>query len=334
MTRRAARNGMPAFVKPQLATLVDAPPEGEDWIYETKFDGYRALAGIGDGRVTIWTRSGLDWTDKFASLVAPLGALPCRSALLDGEIAVRTDGRTDFSALQNALSTGAGRLIYCLFDLLHLDGEDLTREPLRDRKALLKALLSKRKDRALDRALVYSVHRSGGGEAAFRKACKDGLEGIIAKRAGDPYRSTRSLSWLKVKCGLEQEFVIIGWEPSDKATRPFSSILLAVREHGRLRYSGRVGTGFSDLRLDDLAALFARHARDSAPVPDIPRPIARNAHFIEPVLVAEIAFRGWTADGLVRQGSFKGLRGDKPARAVVRERPKPTAAVTRRKKRQ
>lgn len=327
MTRRAARNGMPAFVKPQLATLVDAPPEGEDWIYETKFDGYRALAGIGDGRVTIRTRSGLDWTQKFASLVAPLRALPCRSALLDGEITVRTDGRTDFSALQNALSTGAGRLVYYLFDLLHLDGEDLTREPLRDRKALLKALLSKRKDRVL----VYSAHRSGGGAAVFRKACKDGLEGIIAKRAGDPYRSTRSLSWLKVKCGLEQEFVIIGWEPSDKATRPFSSVLLAVREKGRLRYSGRVGTGFSDARLDDLAALFARHAHDGAPVPDIPRPIARNAHFIEPVLVAEIAFRGWTADGLVRQGSFKGVRGDKPARAVVRERPKPTAAVTRRK---
>jgi bifunctional non-homologous end joining protein LigD len=327
--KRSVTSERPAFVAPQLATLVDVPPEGDDWIYETKFDGYRALAGLGDGRVTIWTRSGLDWTEKFASLAAPLGALPCRSALLDGEITVRAQGRTDFGALQNALSTGQGRLTYYLFDLLHLDGEDLTPEPLRDRKALLKALLSKTKNRGL----VYSAHRAGGGDAAFRKACEDGLEGIIAKRADDPYRSARSLGWLKIKCGLEQEFVIIGWEPSDKAGRPFSSILLAVREKGRLRYSGRVGTGFSDTRLDELSLLFARHARESAPAPNIPRPIARHAHFIAPVLVAEIAFRGWTADGLVRQGSFKGLRGDKPARAVVREMPKATAAVTRRKRR-
>ncbi|MGE0063240.1 MAG: non-homologous end-joining DNA ligase [Xanthobacteraceae bacterium] len=325
MTRDA--DDLPSFVKPQLATLVDAAPEGDDWIYETKFDGYRALASIGDGRVRIWTRSGLDWTEKFASLVAPLGRLPCRSALLDGEITVRAHGRTDFGALQNALSAGKGRLTYYVFDLLQLNGEDLTREPLRDRKALLKALLSKGKKSP---ALIYSAHRSGAGAAAFRNACKRGLEGIIAKRAGDPYRSARTLSWLKVKCGLEQEFVVIGWEPSDKKGRPFSSILLAVREKGKLRYSGRVGTGFSAARLDDLAALFARHARDRAPVPDVPRAIARTARFVAPVLVAEIAFRGWTADGLVRQGSFKGLRGDKPARAVVRERPKATAQATRR----
>lgn len=325
MTRDA--DDLPSFVKPQLATLVDAAPEGDDWIYETKFDGYRALASIGDGRARIWTRSGLDWTEKFASLIAPLGRLPCRSALLDGEITVRAHGRTDFGALQNALSAGKGRLTYYVFDLLQLNGEDLTREPLRDRKALLKALLSKGKKSP---ALIYSAHRSGAGAAAFRNACKRGLEGIIAKRAGDPYRSARTLSWLKVKCGLEQEFVVIGWEPSDKKGRPFSSILLAVREKGKLRYSGRVGTGFSAARLDDLAALFARHARERAPVPDVPRAIARTAHFIAPVMVAEIAFRGWTADGLVRQGSFKGLRGDKPARAVVRERPKATAQATRR----
>jgi bifunctional non-homologous end joining protein LigD len=329
MTRGAA--AMPAFVKPQLATLVDAAPDGGDWVHETKFDGYRALAGIGGGNVRIWTRSGLDWTEKFAALVAPLGELPCRSALLDGEITVRAHGRTDFGALQNALSTGKGRLTYYIFDLLHFDGEDLRGEPLRDRKALLKALLS----RAKNRALVYSAHRAGSGATAFRNACRRGLEGIISKRADDPYRSARTLSWLKTKCGLEQEFVIIGWEPSDKAGRPFSSILLAVRERGRLRYSGRVGTGFSEARLDELAGIFARHARKTAPAPDIPPAIARNARFLDPKLFAEIAFRGWTGDGLVRQGSFKGLRGDKPARAVVRERPDSVTSAlrSRRKKR-
>ena len=233
-------------------------------------------------------------------------------------------GHTDFGALQDALSQGSGGFGFYIFDLLHLDGEELRRRPLRERKQKLKSLLARVKG-----PLVYSDHIDGGGEKVFAHACELKLEGIISKRADDPYVSGRSRSWLKTKCGEEQEFVIIGWRPSDKAGRPFRSILLAVREKGALRYAGRVGSGYTGARLDALSAEFKKHARKDAPVKDIPRTIARQARFLDPVLVAEVAFRGWTRDGLVRQGSFKGLRGDKPAREIVREKPMPRAAAVK-----
>jgi bifunctional non-homologous end joining protein LigD len=275
--------------------------------------------------VVIWTRSGLDWTDKFRALVEPLTELPCRSALLDGEVAVAdAESHTDFGALQNALSEGSGSFGYYLFDLLHLDGEDWRGKPLKERKARLAELLA---DVPKQGPLAYSDHLDGEGRKVFQHACDLRLEGIISKRADDRYHSGRTRSWLKIKCGMEQEFVIVGWRPSTKAGRPFSSLLLAVREGGELRYAGRVGTGYTEARLEELAAKFRKHERKTPPVSGVPRPIARHAHFLEPVLVAEIAFRGWTRDGLVRQGSFKGLRADKPARAIVREKPMPVTQV-------
>jgi len=263
----------------------------------------------------------LDWTEKFASLVEPLASLPCRAALLDGEIAVAdAEGHTDFGALQGALSEGSGGFGYYIFDLLHLDGEDLRARPLIERKEKLKSLLE-----GIRAPLLYSSHIESDGDLIFARACDLKLEGIISKKKNDRYRSGRTQSWLKIKCGMEQEFVIIGWRPSDKAGRPFSSLLLAVHEEGKLRYAGRVGTGYTGERLDELAREFKKHARGDPPVKDVPRAIVRHAHFVDPVLVAEISFRGWTKDGLVRQGSFKGLRADKPARQIVREKPMPKA---------
>jgi bifunctional non-homologous end joining protein LigD len=314
---------LPPFVAPQLATLIDAPPTGGDWVHEIKYDGYRALASLAGGSVVIRTRNGLDWTDRFRALVAPLAALPCDSALLDGEIAVAdSQGHTSFSALQVALSEGHDTFGYYIFDLLHLDGEDLRKRPLLERKKLLEQLFASKKG-----PLFYSSHVTGEGAQVFHHACDLKLEGIISKHAPDPYRSGRTKSWLKTKCGMEQEFVIVGWQPSDKAGRPFRSLLLAVREEGELRYVGRVGSGYTEARLDELAARFKKYARKDPPVKNVPRAIAKHARWLDPVLVAQVALRGWTHDGMVRQGSFKGLREDKPAAAIVREVPMKAQAV-------
>ncbi|MET0276721.1 MAG: DNA ligase D [Pseudorhodoplanes sp.] len=298
---------------------MDAPPQDGDWLHEIKYDGYRAITSVAGDKLAIRTRNGLDWTEKFQSLAPALQGLPCESALLDGEIAVADqEGHTDFGALQDALSGGKGRMAYYLFDLLELDGEDLRKRPLTERKAALKKLLGS----SGGGPLAYSDHVVGSADEIFANACKLKLEGIISKQADAPYRSGRSKSWLKSKCGFEQEFVIIGWRPSDKAARPFSSLLLAVREGDHYRYAGRVGSGYSGAGLDTLSQQFKSLARKTAPVTDVPQAIARHAHFVEPKLVAEIAFRGWTRDGLVRQGSFKGLRSDKPAAEIVMETPK------------
>jgi bifunctional non-homologous end joining protein LigD len=315
----------PGFAPPQLATLVDAVPAGNDWMHEIKFDGYRALVSVGGGEVRIFTRSGLDWTDKFQPLAKAIAALDLPPALIDGEItAPDADGNPSFSALQNELKRGHGaqksRMDFHAFDLLSLEGEDLTRLPNIERKERLEAVLA-------DAAPPIHVadHVIGAGEKLYQAMCKAGMEGIIAKRADAPYRGARTKSWVKVKCTRRQEFVIVGWSKSSARSRPFASLYLAQYEGRKLVYKGKVGTGFGAATLADLAATMQPLTRDD-PAVEIPRAEARGGTWIEPKLVAEIAFAEVTHEGRVRHASFLGLRGDKKAKDVTPEKPQPAPA--------
>nr|WP_210284093.1 DNA ligase D [Aureimonas phyllosphaerae] len=313
---------LPAFRPVQLALLTDAAPEGDDWLHEVKYDGYRVEIALGGGAVRFSTRNEQDWTTRFASLTDAALALPCRSALIDGEVvAFDADGRADFSTLQKALGDKSPLSCFC-FDLLELDGNDLSGAPLVERKALLKALL----EAGGDGALLYSEHVRGNGPSVFRGICEAGQEGLVSKRADAPYVGSRNGDWLKVKCTRRQEFVIGGWSPSAKPGRPFSSILVGVMEEGRLVYRGRVGSGFDAEALEDLAARFRASGTKASPFADLPRPVARNARFVRPNLVAEVDFAELTADRQVRHGVFKGLRADKPVDDVVDERAERPAA--------
>ena len=317
---------MPAFVAPELATLVDAPPDGEGWIFEMKFDGYRILLAAAGETVRLHTRNGHDWTARFPVIAKAAAGLGLDGALIDGEAVVLDGkGRSDFGALQRALKGEGGATSFFAFDLLAAGGKDLRKLPLVQRKARLKRLLG-RHGRA--GPIFFTDHVEENGAAMLRTLCARGFEGIIAKRAAAPYRSRRSRDWLKIKCGQQQEFVIVGWSASSRG-RPFSSLLLGLREGRRLHYAGRVGSGFGRTELGDLADRLVRLRRKTPPVEGtIPPAIRRGANWVEPRLVAEIAFAEFTRDGLVRQGRFLGLRQDKPAGAVVREKAVPVQETT------
>ena len=321
--RRRVAAKMPVFRDVQLATLVDSVPAGGDWIHEVKYDGYRALLAIAGGNAKAFTRSGQDWSDRFAPVVAAAAGIDTGSALIDGEVvALDADGRPSFQALQNALKEG-GALAYFAFDLLEQDGEDLTGLPNVERKRRLAALLGSGEAGAAG-VIRYAEHVAGAGEKLFDALCAKGYEGVVSKKADAPYRGRRTQAWLKTKCIRRQEFVIVGWSGSDKG-RAFRSLLLGTHEEGRLRYAGRVGTGFDARTLADVGAKLAKLARKTAAL-DVPRAVARGAHWVTPKLVAEIAFTEFTGDGVLRHPSFLGLREDKPAAEVVTETPKPVPA--------
>ncbi len=301
-TRRSAkqtgRTRMPPFQSPQLCTLVDTVPDGTEWIHEVKYDGYRALISTGGGKAKVFTRSGLDWTDKFADIAAAAANLP--PALIDGEIVAFKEGRPDFSTLKDAISSG-GAMTFFAFDLLSLDGEDLTALPNVARKERLRPLIGD------DPRLQFAEHIAGSGEQLFETMCREGYEGVVSKKADAPYRGKRTQAWLKIKCTRRQEFVIVGWTPSDKS-RGFRSLLLGVHDGGKLRYAGKVGTGFSQELMNELRAKLDRIERKT-PTLEAPRAAVRGAHWVSPKLVAEIAFTETTPDGVLRHPSFLGLRG-------------------------
>jgi bifunctional non-homologous end joining protein LigD len=314
---------LPEFRSPQLATLVAEVPQGEGWLFEVKYDGYRALAAIAGPEVRIYTRNANDWTEQFRRLVEPLGKLTRGSLLLDGEICSFKDGRTDFSTLKTALSSG-GDLVYFVFDLLEQDGENLEKLPLSERKARLEKLLAA----ADDPLIQYSDHIVGHGEKVLKAMCEAHQEGVIAKRADAPYRHDRTREWLKVKCLNRQEFVIGGWRPSDKK-QTFASLLLGTWEDGKLVYRGRVGTGFNTKSAAELQQAMDGLARSKPVFAEVPRDIVRRARWIEPKLVAEIDYTELTPDGHLRHPSFVGLRQDKPATEVKLETRPPAATKTK-----
>lgn len=321
-------------VEPQLATLAAAVPAGRGWRHEVKFDGYRLLAHAADGKASLLSRRGLDWTRRFPGLEAALKGLAARSAVLDGEAVILDErGRSDFQLLQNALSKGRTEdAVYYAFDLLELDGRDLRGEPLSARKAVLKGLLDASARKAggkAGRRVRYSEEVGTDGDKVFRAACRLGLEGVVSKRADSPYRSGRSTDWLKVKCLQQQELVIAGFTEPSGARGGLGALALAVRENGKLRYAGKVGTGFTAASLKELRARLEPLGRKTCPLAAPPSgPDARGVRWVEPVLVAQVAFTGWTRDGLLRHPSFKGLREDKAASDVVVETPEAPPRLT------
>jgi bifunctional non-homologous end joining protein LigD len=308
----------------QLATLFTSPPSGAGWVYEIKLDGYRVMAEVNGGRARLITRGGKDWTHRFSRVARALEALPVKSAVYDGEMVIQdAEGVSDFGALAEALGKGDdSAIVYFAFDLLFLDGRDLRKLPLVERKEALRGVLAGARG-----PLRYLEHIEAEGEVFLRSSCALGLEGSVAKRADRPYVAGRGDDWRKLKCLERQELVVVGWSDPAGSRKGFGALLLGTRrEDGKLRYAGKVGTGFDDTLLDQLHARMVPLARKTPPVVDPPAGAeGREAHWIEPTLVAEIAFTGWTSGHRLRHPTFKGLREDKPAEEVVLEQARTAA---------
>ncbi|MBR0557951.1 DNA ligase D [Ciceribacter sp. L1K23] len=317
----STRGLLPDFIEPQLAKLVKSAPTGPGWLHEIKLDGYRLQVRIERGDVRFLTRGGLDWTDRFGrDLVSAFADLDVEEALIDGEVVVENgSGISDFSLLQKDLSEGKlDRFAFYAFDLIYLDGFDLRRVELTKRKERLRALLGKAKA-----PLRYSEEFEESGKLVLQHACRLSLEGIISKRTGGIYKSGRGNDWVKSKCSARQELVIGGYAPSSVDPSAIGSLVMGVFEKdGKLRHVGRVGTGYSQAVARDLFERLQPLRQDKSPFANRLTGLERrDVQFVSPECVAEVEFRGWTADQHLRHASFRGLREDKPAKAVVREKP-------------
>jgi bifunctional non-homologous end joining protein LigD len=318
----AAGSGEP---KPQLATAADRAPDGPQWFHEIKYDGYRLLSRVRNGKAQLLTRNTLDWTERFPALAARLAELPVAAALIDGEIVhLEPDGTTNFGHLQDAISNErTDPLVFYTFDLLHLDGYDLTGAALEDRKALLAELVPPHSTGTLR----YSDHQVGRGPEFFRQACSYGLEGIVSKRRDRPYRLGRSKDWVKVKCANRDEFVVIGFTEPAGGRQGLGALLLGYyNPQGGLHYAGRVGTGFADAQLAALRARLEPLERAGAPVAALPKGASlKGVHWTKPALVAEVRYGNWTVDKVLRHATFVALREDKSPAEIIRDADAPAS---------
>ncbi|WP_225927042.1 MULTISPECIES: DNA ligase D [Pseudomonas] len=311
---------LPEQFTPQLATLVDRAPEGA-WQYEVKYDGYRMLARIRDGEVRLFTRNGHDWTERLPRQTKALQALKLKDSWLDGEVvSLNGDGLPDFQALQNAFDIGRSLdIVYYLFDAPFLNGQDQRQAPVETRRAALKAALGTNKNKLLRFSEAFTAHHRDIIESAFDLA----LEGVIGKRLGSPYVSSRSADWVKLKCRLRQEFVIVGYTRPKGSRSGFGALLLAVNDDSGLVYAGRVGTGFDHAALTSIYALLTPLERKASPLAtQLTSAQARGVHWVEPTLVGEVQFAEWTREGVIRQAAFVALRTDKPAAQIIHEQPR------------
>jgi bifunctional non-homologous end joining protein LigD len=321
---------LPETLSPPLATLVDTPPDNDqDWLYEIKFDGYRIVARIDGKDIRLITRNGNDWTHRLPTLVAELKKMKLPPCWLDGEIVVADDkGVPDFQALQNAFDSARTKnIVYYVFDLPYCDGYDLRKTPLTERRTQLQAALTKTPSEYVHYSDTFPV----SGRDLVASACHIGLEGVIGKRKNSHYAAgRRTADWIKLKCGHRQEFVIGGYTDPQGSRQGIGSLLLGVHEEGKLRYAGNVGSGFSDRTLKEIKKQLDAVAADKSPFA-ASTGIDRKAHWVKPVLLAEVSFSEWTDGGHVRHGVFHGLRSDKKADAITREEAIPTKAIEARK---
>jgi DNA ligase D-like protein (predicted ligase) len=336
--RRAEVGALPDFIPPQLTALTETAPEGAEWVHELKWDGYRMHARIEGRNVRLLTRTGLDWADKYPAIVKALRALPVSQAYLDGELcALSEQGLTSFSAMQAATDARTtDGLVLVLFDLLFLDGDDLTGEPLRVRKERLEALLARAPP-----GLQYSEHHLVSGESFYRNACKLGIEGVVSKRLDCPYKPGDRGFWRKVKCLNREEFVVVGWTDPEGSRPHLGALLLAYyAPDGRLVYAGRAGTGMNTDQLRRLHASLEPLATTEIPLQVRPPKGTRfgsplvlaRVHWVRPEMVVEVTYLTWTDDNLLRHVVFDGVREDKPARDVIRPIPYPEKVDARKER--